>query len=144
MLIYYSTSEYLRSMNAPACLSLTLGAERVFSCQLWASGEEPLAKAHAEDHFFNILTMAIKQICHETRYCNCFWVLVGVRACINGVAVSRTFHLSKLKLHIHSAVTHSPSLLPGPVSHRSNFSLCLSSDLICAAIIVLLCLTHFT
>ena len=43
-------------MHQPACL----GAERVFSQHLWASGDEPLAKAHAEDRFFNILTMAIK------------------------------------------------------------------------------------
>lgn len=51
---------YLKSMNAPACLSLTLGAEQAFSCQPWASEDEPLAKACSEDHFYNILIMTIK------------------------------------------------------------------------------------
>lgn len=31
---------YLKSVNAPACLLLTLGAEQVFSRQLWASGDD--------------------------------------------------------------------------------------------------------
>lgn len=51
---------YLKSVNAPACLLLTLGAEQVFSRQLWASGAEPLAKACSEDHSYNILIMTIK------------------------------------------------------------------------------------